>query len=558
MKKLRTWVPFGVVLVVAAWSIWPVLTRPATAWAWGGDDGIITWEMNQTMQKIPGGLNHLFEGNIFYPYKKTAAFHMLLVPSAILGYLPVKLSGNPVAAYNTAIIVAQFLTVTVLYLWWKELTGNKWAAAVGTIAFAMCQIRFFFDVHIHMWIMQWFLISAWMLWRYSQNRKVWQLYVAGLGFGVQCWESIYQAYWIGLVALFFLLPHVRDLIKQKKHVLLILSGVTVFISPVVYAYGLVYRQFGYGGSIREAAHFAMSLNDLWGKFMSPGLYALLVVAICRIFNFQFLNTSPCPSPNTSQRLALRVGEGTEGRGITADVKWLFFLLVAGLVMALGPVLKWNEATVKIFGKLFIPLPYGVVYYLIPGISVLRSVHRCIWLSALAASGMIAVGISRFNVRGGNGGDIKGKIGILCVLLVAIVGGGKLTPRGDFPKPADYPAVYSWLKSQPGQVILEYPVYTWADGEKYGREMYRMVYSLKHGKSLINGASGFVPPQRAELFGEIIKDYPNEELDNKLVSLGVNYIIVHKDEIDEEKLRKFKTDKNLVKTWEDKTAVVYEL
>jgi hypothetical protein len=89
----------------------------------------------------------------------------------------------------------------------------------------------------------------------------------------------------------------------------------------------------------------MSLNDLWGKFLSPGLYVLLAVAIIK-------------------------------KGWLRE-KWLWLLLVFGVVMALGPALKWQDTTLKILDKWWIPLPYGVLYYLVPVVSVLRSVHRYI-------------------------------------------------------------------------------------------------------------------------------------------------------------------------------------
>jgi len=516
MNKLSGWIPFVTVLAVSAWSIWPVLSRPLTAWAWGGDDGIITWQMNQTIQKIPGGLNHLFEGNIFYPYQKTAALHMLLVPSALIGYLPVKLSGNPVAAYNTVLIVAQFMTVTVLYLWLKELTKNPWAAAVGTLAFALSQIRMFFDVHIHMWIMQWLLLSCWMIWRYGQNRQIWQLYAAGFFLAVQCWESIYQAFWIGFTGVIILGPKIPDLLEQKKHLWVIFLGILLLVSPVVYAYGSVYREFGYAGSIREAAHFAMSVNDLWGKFLSPGLFILLVTAIIR-------------------------------KGLFKE-KWLWNLLVFGAVMALGPALKWQDTTLKILDKWWIPLPYGVLYYLVPGVSVLRSVHRYIWLTALAASGLIAVGINK---------RIKPLV-LGALLLVVIAGGARLTPRGDFPKPTEYPAVYRWLKDQPAEVILEYPVFTWADGTKHWEEMNRMVFSLLHRKYLINGAAGFMPPEREKFLAEIQRGYPSAELDRKLSEMGADYVIVHKRETGFEKLSELETMSGQKKVWEDAESAVYKL
>ena len=521
---IREWAAYIIVMVIAAWSIWPILRHPATAFAYGGDDALITWQINQTIQKIPSGLNRLFDGNIFYPYKNTAAFHMLLVPSAFLGFLPVKLTGNPVAAYNTAIILSQFLTLSVVFFWFRELTTDAWGSAIATVPFALSQIRMGFDVHIHMWIMHWLVLAAWLIWRYTQNKKIWQLYLAGLFLAIQIWESIYQAHWVMIFAVILLLPVRRQLRSHLKHLLVIFVAVLLLVLPVVGVYFSVFRQFGYLGSIRESAHFSMSLNDLWGKFLSPGLYLnLLIIALVV----------------RKKSLSLRVFPS-----------WLIWLLTIGLLFSLGPVLKWQDHTVKIFDKLFLPLPFGIFYYLAPGLSVLRSVHRYIWLAALAASGLVAVGFSRYQSR-------RRLILSITLLILAVLGGSTVKRDRQFPPPQDYPSVYSWLQGQPGQVILEYPVYTWAD-KLHGQEMYRMLYSLKHKKKMVNGASGFLPPERGALFSRIVSNYPNPRLQAELKALGVDYVIVHKNETSLDKLAQLAADPQLDRLWENPTSIVYAL
>jgi hypothetical protein len=545
---MRKILPMLMVMGIAVWSVWPVIKKPATAFAYGGDDGIITWQLNQTIQKIPKDLGKLFDGNIFYPYKDTTAYHMLLVPSAILGYLPVQITGSPVAAYNTALIAGQILTMLAAWLWFREMSHDDWSGAAGAVVLGLCQIRMFFSVHIHMWIMQWMLVSAWMLWRYTQNKKTWQLYVAGAFLAVQFWESIYQAYWILIMGVIILWGSRKELWKQKGHLAVIAGGVLVLISPVLAAFGRIYGEFGFGGSIREAANFSMSVNELWQNFWSPSLYVLMVVAILKI------------SPSLIPPLKVRGGNG----GVMKDVWWLAGLMIMGVVLALGPVLKWEGETVKIFGKIFIPLPYGVLYYLVPGFSVLRSVHRFVWLAALGGAGIIAVGFHNTLLRpplasrgGFFEGNIRRAIAIVSVLLVAIVGGTTVKRDLEFPRPENYPAVYGWLASQPGKAILEYPVYMY-DQTEHGLEMYRMVYSLKHKKGLIGGASGFMPPDRQKLLVDIRLNYPNKELDGKLSQLGVDYVVVHKEETTVEKLGEFARDSRLGPEWEDEKTIVYRI
>ena len=517
-----------VILGITAWSIWPYVENPTRAWQWGGDDGLITWQINSLG----------FDGNIFYPYKNTGAYGALLDVSGIMGRIAVEMTGNPVAAYNTALIVGGILTSAFIYGWFREMAGDGWGSVVGTVAFILSGIRMGFIVHIHFWIMQWMVLSAWMMWKYAVSGKVKFWCAAAVLIAVQFWESFYQAYWLVLWVGVWLMVKRKVLIKDWKHWVagIVIAGVLIW--PAARAYVQVYRDFGYGGSIREAAHFSSSINDIWGGWRSLGLYVLLAVAMLRLVR---------PHP----------GEG--------NFRMLLALLVFGVVMALGPVLKWQGGTVKIWDRYFVPLPYGILYYLLPGFSALRSVHRWMWVAGFAASGVIAMGLSRTSppapllnrvpraLRAGEGRKGRGvfSIGLVGALVVAIVGGTIIKSVGEFPTPDRYPAVYKWLASAPGNAILEYPPYTWVDAE-HGLEMYRMVYSLVHGKALVGGASGFIPPERYKFLMEVKERFPDADLVEQLKDWGVDYVVVHKNE------GKIEESKYLEKVWEDESDVVYEL
>jgi hypothetical protein len=169
--------------------------------------------------------------------------------------------------------------------------------------------------------------------------------------------------------------------------------------------------------------------------------------------------------------------------------------------------------------------------------------------ALSASFIVAWVYSRLKIK-------KRFFLAFILIFIAFIGGDTVHRDKYFPAPNAYPAVYTWLKNQPGKVIVEYPVYTWADQELHGLEMYRMVYSLKHGKYLINGASGFLPPERGIFLADIIADYPSGALDAKLKNMGVNYFIFHKNEVTDLKLKDFIARMKLPLIWQDKDTAVY--
>jgi hypothetical protein len=246
----------------------------------------------------------------------------------------------------------------------------------------------------------------------------------------------------------------------------------------------VSREFGVQRSIREAAHNAISVNDLWGHFASPGLYLLFGLALIK---------------RPQKTMAL------------------WGLMLVPLLLAFGPALKWNSQTVKIF-HLPIPGPYAPVYYLVPGFKALRTPSRWLLLSGFAVSGLIAATLSRHKFTTKD---------LVFGLVAAIAGGTFVYMVKDIPTPQHYPLVYKWLKSQPGKIVLELPVYTWPQ-EKI--ETYRMLYSLESGKTLVNGFSGFTPPR---------------------LKTKVDYLVVHRDEGAVDKI-----EGELV--WQDETTSVYSM
>ena len=80
---------------------------------------------------------HLFDANIFFPLKDTLAYSEHLLGTA-LPMLPILLiSGEPVLAYNVAFLTSFMLSGFGLYLLVLRYTGNRLAAFLAGLAFAL-------------------------------------------------------------------------------------------------------------------------------------------------------------------------------------------------------------------------------------------------------------------------------------------------------------------------------------------------------------------------------------------------------------------------------------
>jgi hypothetical protein len=527
VKRGVVWICSAAFIVcVSLWSVWPVVKNAKTSFVFGEEDVLITWILGQTIQKVPHQLGEIFQGNIFYPFKNTFGYSVLLVPSALISYIPVKLTGNYILAFNFALVLGQISTMLIVFLLFYQLVKSQLAAILGTVVLTLSQIRMSYFVHLQMWTMQWWLVSVLMLWKFRQNSKVKYLYLASLFVAIQVWESLLPVFFVGMIGAILFIGKLKLLKQYIKHVVASAVLILFLTLPVLITYYTVSRDFNYVRPIREAAHFSMSLDGLWHSniFSLPlfGLFALSILMILKKY----------------------VGKDR-------NIKWFLAIVLSGYIMALGPVAKWGGKTIKFFEKIFIPLPYGILYYLVPGFKALRTPIRWTWLWAFGASAVIAIAFAKYKSK------YKNTL-IILAIIIALVGGKTIT---EVKKPlllSKYPKVYLWLKDQSGEVVVELPMYTWGVGDKYIQEYYRMFYSLEHGKKLVNGASGFIPPKRERLIARMWKNYPSRELEDELIEIGVDYVIVHKDEYDKLKLSEIINWAGKREVWENEKSIVYRL
>src|SRR3989344_8599850 len=109
--------------------------------------------------------------------------------------------------------------------------------------------------------MQWLLISVWMIWKYRKTEQIKYLFVAGIFFAIQVWESLLPAMWILFIGAILLYPKRYSSIqrmvslwlikKQIKKILIIAGIVGILIFSVASVYWQVSNEFGFTRGIRE-------------------------------------------------------------------------------------------------------------------------------------------------------------------------------------------------------------------------------------------------------------------------------------------------------------------
>ncbi len=206
------------------------------------------------------------------------------------------------------------------------------------------------------------------------------------------------------------------------------------------------------------------------------------------------------------------------------------LAISSFILSLGPsLIIWNS------GKL-INLPYLFLYNHIPGFQGLRVPARwgCFFIFSLSV--LAGMGIKRaFNAFKKGKGILKWMVAVL--VFSFLVSESIYIPIGYAELPKRDSSVYNWLAKQKDDfAIIELPMPI--DGSRAHYEAEYMYRSIYHWKPLVNGYSGFFPPDYWPI-NRKMQRFPSFESVEILEQLGIKYVIVHFAMLDGERITRIK-------------------
>ena len=216
---------------------------------------------------------------------------------------------------------------------------------------------------------------------------------------------------------------------------------------------------------------------------------------------------------------------------------LALLMLAMVILSLGPVLV-------VLGHLtYVPGPYAVLYYLVPGLKGMRATARFGYVALLAAAALSAYGwrhvreavCARLGDRGYSDGAVGG------MLLLAWLGLFTLenlpAERRAYERPADPPGVYAWLREQPidgglieiptfkGTMSKADPVYGSRRVQYAHREYLYMYYSIEHWHPIYNSYGAFISPLQLEI-RDAVEALPDPAAIDFLKEQGLQTLVLH--------------------------------
>jgi len=510
---------------------------------------ILAWEAHQLVLSP----THVFDANIFYPFRHTLAYSETLFSTSGLVFPFMLAPDTRILGYNLAFLSTFVLSALGAYLLTFYLTGRRLPGVIAGVVFAFAPYRFGHLSQIQLLSAQWFPFAILSLDRLLRagtesgrlRRPGRALALFVVFFVLQCLASFYYAFQMALVAalyaLVFLLVH-RKRFAWRTLRYLILAGAlsAALILPAALPYLSVQKELHAGWSLENNETFSASLQAYLYAAESNPLWGRLAARLSYVYG-------PCCPPDTLfpgllATLLAALGIARWRRRPSRPGPYLqegfyLLLLVSAFALSLGPSLhvRANEVVPLPFS-----LPYAWLYHAVPFFRAMRAPVRfanlvMLALAVLAGYGTAAV-LSRLSRRVAVVATVV-LAGVLLVEYAAVP-----VDSVKIPGPEQVPPVYRWLAEQPRTVILELPLASKLPTPRLSRPvdprqawatsrlLEHQYFSTFHWHTTPDGYSGFIPPRHGEMVYEMDR-FPSARSVAVLQALDVQWLILHRDDFD---------------------------
>jgi hypothetical protein len=504
---------------------WPLPARAATATIAQpfGDPLLNAWTLAWDADRMIHGFSGFWTGLFFYPYPDTVAYSEHLLGIAVFTAPVQWLTGNPILAFNLAMIGSTVLAGVGMFLLARELTGRADAAFIAGIAFACSPYRAAQVSHLQTLVSGWTPIALYGLHRFLCTRSTRALSLFVAAFVLQGLSNGYFLYFaavpVAVVTLHGLWQKRRTVRHRAPPLAAAAVAIVAAIAPVAWAYIRVRREQGLTRSPSDVLHYSPALDAYghvsarvwaWAHVLPTGpheheLFPGLIIVLLAL-----------GAVRVAARREDRADAGPPALPRPATWARLYlFIVVLMLVLSLGP-------RPSAFGwRLPLTGPYAWLAAVAPGMEGLRVPARMATMVHLGIAVMGAIGFAAVTAR--LGPRLRRVATAIVALAIAFEGYGGALRVEAFPTDdmqADRPA-YDWLRTQPRGPMLELPT---RGTELAVRHLYR---TLVHRNRILNGYSGYGSALQNFVGGAPFTElaYMDDAL-RMARSLGLRWIVVH--------------------------------
>jgi hypothetical protein len=587
----------GLVLVYT----WPLVRDPGALLRRYYDVHYWVWMLGWVARRLVEAPSALFDAPIFYPYGLTLAFsEPMLVPALVS--VPIQaVIRNPILAYSVTVLLFQALAGWAAYLTASRLTGSRPAGWVAGIVFALSPLATGHYQFAHMQL-TFATPLAFLGWaRFLERERIGDLAV-GLGFlWCQMVSVMYFGVPLCLMlaglTLGFVLLRPRPW-RRRTLVALAVGALAFMLAflPIAWPYLVARSEMGFERGLADTDHPGRTADILTyvdagrlSRFYrlvdsgaQPGLFPGFTVVALVLLAFV---ASPrpvglgLPRPGVWGFRLVRIGLAS-----TAGAIALFLLTggwhvtLAGFTVrmtevgrAVGLLLGLGAAWLALHGWAWLrtggPRPLAprewagllgwlVVIFIVLSLGpVMRLGGQPVGVGLFALVHKVFLPIRAIRVTLRIGFAAMFLLGLLAAYGLATLRARLPSPRAArvlwlvpvvllveyLPVPLAYEVVrwsearpvYAWLARQPG----DFPILEWPSFYEFPDATYTM-WTLFHGKRLVNAASGFDPPF-TDAMRTAVGALPDPEAVARLRSIyPLGYLLGHLDQLGDGERRRW--------------------
>lgn len=497
----------------------------------GGDVFFLAYTLAWDAHALTTDPLRLFDANIAYPLERTLAFsdHLLgVVPL----YLPVYLlTGNPVAGYNWLLLLSAPLAALgacALGWWW---TRRWWPSIVAGVLFGWAPLRLSQLGHIQMLSFFWSPWTLLFLDRFLRARRWRDLWLFALFY----WLQVLSSFYLGMMLTLAIVVYVGYYVLAVDRGLLGRALVKPAAAFVVASLAVLLPSHWPYLQVRRAWEASWTPGALAGLSADVQSYLSASPLVNDLYVALFRSVTPSGAqerllfPGLLLPALVLIGLAARVRGVAPTEvrrgRRVFGLLaVVAFVLSLGPYLVlWGVNT-------RIPMPYLLLYYVVPAWSAMRVPARFAFLLLLALVPLSAFGaqVVTERVAAWGGGTAWRRlagpaVGLTLIGLFLMELGAKPLPLQAVPTGRDVPAVHRWLARERPGPIVEIPTDFTTRDQKY------LYLSTVHWLPIVNGHSSFMPSSHEALKASLA-ELPGPRARQWAAALGLRAIVVHGDEL----------------------------
>ena len=508
-----------------------------------GDPVLNTWILWWNTQAVPLS-ERWWSPPVFFPVADTFTYS-----ENLLGLLPISgpvqwLSGNPVLAYNVTFLLSFPLSGLSAYLLGRELTGRHDAAWVAGLIYGFAPYRIDHLPQVQVLSWYWVPVILLALHRFVRDGRTRWLVLLGVAYLFQGLSNGYLFLFVPVLVGLWILWFVPLVRQWRVAASIAIAGAVAALAalPILLKYETVHQRFGFERSLGEISAFSADLTAilsasprlaLWGWMdelwapesqLFPGLTVICLLAFA-------VTKLPWPPPGAPPRWVTRL------RRLFATLSAVFLLIMLTRFVG-GP---WEIAALNIsVSQLDKPFSLAMLFLAAWVVSspVVLAAHarRSVlgfYLLAIVALWILTWGpfptvvgqpmIERAPyswltvIPGFDGLRVPARFWILATACLSAACGlvlARAVPSGSRRRHAVVALVAcgviadGWVADMPlveaprlsasldgndaGGVVLELPI-----GDLYD-DLEAMYRSMSHGRPLVNGYSGQIPPHYSEL------------------------------------------------------------